>query len=270
MRHSVKKGLSYLLTSAVLGIGSLGVLSSEGCGPILIQDYRTVTLAPIFPVYQLNKELEGKAYVLMAESGIGSESYRKAVSDSLAIIFQKKYPSKLEVYSYTDFSNILSSREWVEEIGGLDGQKQKITHNGIALYREMQQQHQDNATFNPNHLVELNKLIGADYIIQPSLISFNRQDKERFDLNLFLDIKFLRTKATEVKASFEIWDTITGFKIFDAGMEQVISQEAVKEQSPSLEESLEKGFEGIIEEMPGVKPEEKEEEKNKWYHLWLF
>ncbi|MHC4324754.1 MAG: hypothetical protein ACYSUX_10820, partial [Planctomycetota bacterium] len=66
-------------------------LSFAGCSGTLEQRAQTVRISPVSDQYKLSERLEGKTYILLAETSTGKEQHRTEVSDSLARSLKKGY-----------------------------------------------------------------------------------------------------------------------------------------------------------------------------------
>ena len=130
-RFSFKPFFSVVLLSAI----SLSLL---GCSGALEQEAQTVRVSPVSNEYKLDQKLEGKIYILLAETSTGQEQHRSTVSDSLARALTENWKEldhekdlidipfldfdndshirpvcseKLEVLSFTDLVNKLNEKE---------------------------------------------------------------------------------------------------------------------------------------------------------------
>ena len=88
-----KRNIKPVLQVAVL---SVFFLSLTGCSGSFEQRAQTVKISPVSDQYKLNERLEGKTYILLAETSTGKEQYRTEVSDSLARALKKGYEKDYE------------------------------------------------------------------------------------------------------------------------------------------------------------------------------
>jgi hypothetical protein len=230
-----------------------------GCKGTLEQEAQTVRISPVSKEYKLAQKLHGKTYVLIAETSTGQEQHRYAVSDSLARAMKtggKCEPNvedgafipfigdnKLqvagicdeghEVLSFTDFSN-------------------KLNEKGLCHhYAEMKRFYQKNGMFRKSDLDLLANEIGADYLILPCLLDVKRWSTGRVSVG---GVKFLHTQIASGMLGLEIWDTRAGRKVFSATSDVTIASEKIREAPVSIEDAFERGWLGIMSQLPGQVP----------------
>ncbi|MFC1792421.1 hypothetical protein ACFL3Q_02400 [Planctomycetota bacterium] len=250
-KNSFKPVLQVVLLSVVS-------LSFAGCSGTFEQRAQTVRIAPVSDQYKLAKRLEGKTYILLAQSSRGKEQHRTKVSDSLARAlekgFKKDYKNsksgitfsimgigndnegenirnrRLEVLSFTDLINNLNEK-------------------GICQrHAEMRKFYHENGMFRKSDLEFLAKEIGADYLVLPCLIDIQRWQKGRFSVG---GVKFLNTQIINGILGMEIWDTRSGNKVFSATSDVTLANERIKEEPITLESAFESAWNGIMKELPG-------------------
>jgi hypothetical protein len=250
-RHSFKPVLLVTLFSVVS-------LLFAGCSGTLEQRAQTVKISPVSNEYKLVERLEGKAYILLAQTTRGQEQHRTDVSDSLARALEKGYqkdyenskseisfsilgisnerdaetiPNKrLEVLSFTDLANKLNEKNICQEHAEM-----------IKFYR-------DNGMFRKSDLEFLAKEIGADYLILPCLIDIERWSQGRLSV---MGVKFLNTHIINGILAMEIWDTRSGCKVFSATTDVTLANEKIKEEPISMDEAFDSAWLGIMKELPG-------------------
>jgi len=229
-------------------------LSLCGCSTRLQQQAQTVRVSPVSEEYKLNTKLEGKTYILLAETSTGQEQHRYSVSDSLARALKEDlhYSTEsvtftlldfgnkpeidcnvptdgLEVLSFTDLTNILNEK----------GLCQK--------HAEMKKFYQENGMFRKSDLEFMANEIGADYIILPCLLDIRRWSSGRLSV---VGVKLFNTQIASGMLSMEIWDTRKGHKVFSATSDVTIANESIKEKPISMEEAFERAWLGIMRELP--------------------
>ena len=229
-------------------------LSLCGCSTTLEQQAQTVRVSPVSEEYKLNQRLEGKTYVLLAETSTGQEQHRYSVSDSLARALKEdlhysadpvtftlldfgnkpeidcNIPTDgLEVLSFTDLTNILNEK-------GL-----------CQRHAEMKKFYQENGMFKKSDLEFMANEIGADYLILPCLLDVKRWSNGRLSV---VGVKFLHTQIVSSMLGMEIWDTRKGRKVFSATSDVTLANESIKESPISMEEAFERAWLGIIKELP--------------------
>ena len=245
----------------ILQVAFLSVvsLSFAGCSGTLEQRSQTVKISPVSDQYKLAERLEGKTYILLAETSTGKEQYRTEVSDSLARALKKGYQKdyensrseltfsilgigkadnvvenvpnkKLEVLSFTDLAN-------------------KLNEKGLCQnHAEMRKFYDENGMFRKSDLESLAKEIGADYLILPCLLNINRWSQGR--LSVF-GVKFLNTQIVSGQLGMEIWNARSGDKVFSASSDVTLANEKIKEEPIAMEQAFESAWMGIMKELPG-------------------
>jgi hypothetical protein len=251
-KHSFKS----ILQVAFLSVVSL---SFAGCSGTLEQRAQTVKISPVSDQYKLADRLEGKTYILLAETSTGKEQYRTEVSDSLARALKKGYQKdyensrseltfsilgigkednvienipnkKLEVLSFTDLAN-------------------KLNEKGLCQrHAEMRKFYDENGMFRKSDLEFLAKEIEADYLILPCLLNIDRWSQGRLSV---MGVKFLNTQIVSGQLGMEIWNARSGEKVFSASSDVTLANERVKEEPIEMEEAFESAWMGIMKELPG-------------------
>ena len=252
-KHSFKPILHVVMVSVVC-------LSFAGCSGTFEQRAQTVKVSPVSDEYKLTERLEGKTYILLAETSTGKEQHRTEVSDSLARALKKGYvkdyeTSKSELtFSFLGFSNDSDS-----EIESIPNRKlevlsftdlvNRLNEKGICQqHAEMRKFYEENGMFRKSDLEFLAKEIGADYIILPCLLDIDRWSTGRLSV---ASVKFLNTHIVSGMLGMEIWDTRKGNKVFSASSDVTLAKEKIKEEPISLEEAFESAWFGIMKELPG-------------------
>jgi hypothetical protein len=253
-RHTKKAVFSVVLLTAV----SVSVL---GCSGALEQETQTVRVSPVSEEYKLTHPLEGRTYILLAETSTGQEQHRSTVSDSLARALRENWKelqdekglidlpflsfdnksyagavcsNRLEVLSFTDLANKLNEKDLCQK------------------HAEMMRFYEENGMFRRSDLQFLAGEIGADYIVLPCLLDIKRWSQGR--LSVF-GTKFLNTQIVSGMLAMEIWDTKTGRKVFSATSDITMASEKIAEEPMSMEEAFQKAWFGIMKELPGQAPE---------------
>lgn len=243
-----------------LVVFSMVSLSLVGCKATLEQEAQTVRVSPVSKQYKLAQRLNGKTYVLIAETSTGQEQHRYAVSDSLARAMRtggKCEPNvengislpfigpdnkvqvagvcdtTHEVLSFTDFTNKLNEKD--------------LCHH----YAQMKRFYQENGLFRKSDLDILASEIGADYLILPCLLDVRRWSTGRVSVG---GVKFLHTQIASGMLGLEIWDTRAGRKVFSATSDVTIASEKIREEPVSIEDAFERGWLGIMSQLPGQSP----------------
>jgi hypothetical protein len=233
-------------------------LSFAGCSGTLEQRAQTVRIAPVSDQYKLSERLEGKTYILLAETSTGKEQHRTEVSDSLARSLKKGYlrnyeSSKSELtISFLGFGN----KEDLEnvpnkklEVLSFTDLANKLNEKGLCeKHADMRKFYQENSMFRKSDLEFMANEIGADYIVLPCLLNIDRWSKGRLSV---VGIKFLNTQIVSGMLGMEIWDTRTGRKVFSATSDVTLANERIKEEPIALEAAFESAWTGIMKELPG-------------------
>ncbi|MEA3224413.1 MAG: hypothetical protein U9Q07_00565 [Planctomycetota bacterium] len=248
-----------VLAFVMLSVVSVSLL---GCSGSLAQQSQTARVAPVSEQYKLDERLQGKAYILLAETSTGQEQHRYAVSDSLALAlsgsFEPQEDTKgrvnlaflgfdgnsfdasdissegLDVLSFTDLTNMLNEKDLCQR------------------HAEMKKFYQQNGMFKRADLEFLASEIGADYIILPCLLDVKRWSKGRFSVG---GVRFLQTQVVSGMLGMEVWNTRTGRKVFSATSDVTLATEKIKEEPMSMEDAFTRAWYGIMKELPGQFPE---------------
>jgi hypothetical protein len=244
-------------TVVLLGGVSLSLL---GCSRALEQESQTVRVSPVSEEYKLTHRLEGRIYILLAETSTGQEQHRSTVSDSLARALRENWKELqkekghidlpfldfdnkssagtvcsdgLEVLSFTDLANKLNEKDLCQR------------------HADMMKFYQENGMFRKSDLQFLASEIGADYLVLPCLLDIKRWSTGR--LSVF-GTKFLNTQIVSGMLGMEIWDTKTGRRVFSATSDITMASEKIKEEPMSMEEAFQKAWFGIMRQLPGHSP----------------
>jgi hypothetical protein len=226
-----------------------------------------VRISPVSEKYRLDERLQGKIYILLAETSTGQEQHRNAVSDSLARALEESSNTDdsaervsvannnkrrvdlsflgfngnnvepatlcgdgLEVLSFTDLTN-------------------KLNEKDLAFrHAEMKRFYQQNGMFRRSDLEFLATEIGADYIVLPCLLDVKRWSKGRFSVG---GVRFLQTQVVSGMLGLEIWNTRTGRKVFSATSDVTPATEKIREEPLSMEDAFTRAWYGIMKELPG-------------------
>jgi hypothetical protein len=248
--HSFKPVLLVTLFSAVS-------LSFVGCSGTLEQKAQTVKISPVSDEYKLVERLEGKTYILLAQTSKGQEQHRSEVSDSLARTLKKGYQKDYEnsksmiTFSFmgigngNDAENIPNKRLEVLSFTDLAN---KLNEKGISQkYAEMRRFYGENGMFRKSDLEFLARELGADYLILPCLIDVERWSQGRLSV---AGVKFLNTHIINGILAMEIWDARSGRKVFSATTDVTLANERIKEKPICMDEAFESAWLGIMKELP--------------------
>jgi hypothetical protein len=249
--HSFKPILQIVFLSVVS-------LSFAGCSGTLEQRAQTVKISPVSDAYKLTSRLEGKTYVLLAETSTGKEQYRTEVSDSLARALEKGYQKDYEnskselTFSILGFGN----EDEVEnvpnrklEVLSFTDLANKLNEKGLCQnHAEMRKFYEENGMFRKSDLEFLAKEIGADYLILPCLLNINRWSQGRLSV---MGVKFLNTQIVSGQLGMEIWNARSGNKVFSASSDVTLANERIKEEPIAMEQAFESAWMGIMKELPG-------------------
>jgi hypothetical protein len=250
-KQSFKRVLQVVLLSVVS-------LSFAGCSGTLEQRAQTIEISPVSDEYKLVERLEGKTYILLAETSTGKEQYRTEVSDSLARTLKKGYQKDFEnSKSEITFSILGLTNEQDEknipnkrlEVLSFTDLANKLNEKGICQqHAEMRKFYEENGMFRKTDLEFLASEIGADYLILPCLLRIDRWSQGRLSLG---GVKFLNTQITSGQLGLEIWNARTGHKVFSASSDVTLANEKIKEEPISMEAAFESAWFGIMKELPG-------------------
>ena len=233
-------------------------LSFAGCSGTFEQRAQTVKISPVSDKYKLVDRLEGKTFILLAETSTGKEQYRTEVSDSLARTLKKGFQKDYETsksgitFSFLGFGNGGSKENFPNkrlEVLSFTDLANKLNEKGICQqHAEMRKFYEENGMFRKSDLEFLAKEIGADYLILPCLLNIDRWSQGRLSV---VGVKFLQTQIISGMLGMEIWDARSGHKVFSASSDVTLANERIKEKPISMEEAFESAWLGIIKELPG-------------------
>ena len=244
-------------------------LTFAGCSGTFEQRAQTVKVSPVSEEYKLIERLQGKTYILLAQTSTGQEQHRTEVSDSLARALNKGYvkdyeTSKSELtFSFLGFSNgndaehqSIPNREL--EVLSFTDLANKLNEKGVCQqHAEMRKFYEENGMFRKSDLEFMAKEIGADYIVLPCLLDVRRWSTGRLSV---ASVKLLNTHIVSGMLGMEIWDTRKGNKVFSASSDVTLAKERIKEEPIAMEEAFESAWLGIMKELPGY-PALAEEQK---------
>ncbi|UCG81678.1 MAG: hypothetical protein JSV60_05215 [Desulfobacterales bacterium] len=255
-RFSFKPVIKLVLLSVVS-------LSLVGCSGTLEQQAQTVRISPISEEYKLTERLEGKTYILLAETSTGQEQHRYAVSDSLARVLKESGKGSNNKKGISSFVNLaflgfngMSKMEGISseglEVLSFTDLTNKLNEKDLCQrHADMKEFYQQNGMFRKSDLEFLAKEIGADYLVLPCLLDIQRWSKGRFSVG---GVKFLSTHIVSGMLGMEIWDARTGRKVFSATSDVTLASEKIKEEPMSMEEAFQKAWYGIMKEIPKQSP----------------
>jgi hypothetical protein len=243
-----------LLTIVLLGAVSL---SLSGCGHALEQESQTVRVSPVSDEYKLAQRLEGRVYILLAETSTGQEQHRSTVSDSLARALRENWKELQREKGHIELPFLGSDSKLYEQVICSDGLEvlsftdliNRLNEKDLCQrHAEMMKFYQENGMFRKSDLQFLAGEIGADYIVLPCLLDIKRWSNGR--LSVF-GTKFLNTHIVSGMMGMEIWDTRSGRKVFSATSDITMASEKIKEEPMSMEEAFQKAWFGIMRQVPG-------------------
>jgi len=239
-------------------------VSFLGCSGTLAQHTQSVRISPVSEEYKLSERLQGRTYILLAETSTGQEQHRYSVSDSLARVLREsdentnklKHRKSIVPLSFLGFNGMSRIEDIPNE--GLDvfsftDLTNKLNEKNLCQrHSEMKKFYQENGMFRKSDLDFLANEIGADYIVLPCLLDVQRWSKGRFSV---AGVRFLQTQVVSGMLGLEIWNTRSGQKVFSATSDVTIASEKIKEEPMSMEEAFDIAWYGIIKELPGYSPE---------------
>jgi len=251
-KHSFKPIFKIVLLSVIS-------MSVFGCSGTLEQQAQTVRVSPVSEEYKLTERIEGRTYILLAETRTGQEQHRSDVSDSLARALKKGYERGYEnsksslTIQFLGFGNKLHDAESIPnerlEVLSFTDLANKLNEKGICQrHAEMRKFYRENGMFRKSDLEFLAKEIGADYLILPCLLDIKRWSQGRLSV---VGMKFLQTQIVSGMLGMEIWDTRSGHKVFSATSDVTLANERIKEEPIAMEEAFESAWLGIMKELPG-------------------
>jgi hypothetical protein len=175
-----KLSLTPVFTLVLLSAVSLSLL---GCSGTLEQQAQTVRISPISEEYKLTERLEGKTYILLAETSTGQEQHRYAVSDSLArvlkegdkVLNDKKDRKSFVNLAFLGFNGISKmegvSSEGLEVLSFTDFTNRLNEKDLCQRHAEMKKFYQQKGMFRKSDLEFLAKEMGAEYLVLSSALT---------------------------------------------------------------------------------------------------
>lgn len=250
-KNSFKPVLQVVLLSVVS-------LSFAGCSGTLEQQAQTVRVSPVSDEYRLTERIEGRTYILLAETSTGREQHRSEVSDSLARALKKGYEKGYKnsksslTFTFMGLGNKQDSEKIANErleVLSFTDLINKLNEKGISQqHAEMRKFYRENGMFRKSDLDFLAKEIGADYLVLPCLLDIRRWSQGRLSV---AGVKFLQTQIVSGILAMEIWDTRSGHKVFSATSDVTLANERIKEEPIAMEDAFESAWLGIMKELPG-------------------
>ena len=258
-----KLSLQPVLKLVILSVVSLSLV---GCSGSLEQQAQTVRISPVSDEYKLAEKLEGKTYILLAETSTGQEQHRNAVSDSLARVLKESDESDESLNDTNDkkegngFVNLaFLGFNGMSEIGDVSSEElevlsftdlaNKLNEKDLCQkYAQMRKYYRENGMFRKSDLEFMANDIGADYLVLPCLLDIRRWSKGRFSVG---GVRFLHTQIVSGMLGMEIWDAKMGRKVFSAISDVTLASEKIKEEPICMEEAFKRAWFGIMKELPG-------------------
>jgi hypothetical protein len=252
-----KKRFKPVLQVVMLSVISL---SFAGCSGTFEQRAQTVKVSPVSDEYKLTERLEGKTYILLAQTSTGQEQHRTEVSDSLARALEKGYVKDYaNSKSELTFSILGLNNDHDSELQNIPNRRlevlsftdlaNKLNESGVSeRHAAMRKFYEENGMFRKSDLEFMAKEIGADYIVLPCLLDVRRWSTGRLSV---ASVKLLNTHIVSGMLGMEIWDTRKGIKVFSASSDVTLAKEKIKEEPIAMEEAFESAWLGIMKELPG-------------------
>jgi hypothetical protein len=252
-----KKRFKPVLQVVMLSVISL---SFAGCSGTFEQRAQTVKVSPVSDEYKLTERLEGKTYILLAQTSTGQEQHRTEVSDSLARALEKGYVKDYaNSKSELTFSILGLNNDHDSELQNIPNRRlevlsftdlaNKLNESGVSeRHAAMRKFYEENGMFRKSDLEFMAKEIGADYIVLPCLLDVRRWSTGRLSV---ASVKLLNTHIVSGMLGMEIWDTRKGTKVFSASSDVTLAKEKIKEEPIAMEEAFESAWLGIMKELPG-------------------
>jgi len=248
--------LSFRPVLAIVLLGAVS-LSLSGCGHALEQESQRVRVSPVSDEYKLAHRLEGRVYILLAETSTGQEQHRSTVSDSLARALRENWKELQKEKGLIELPFLASENKLYQEAMSNEGLEvlsftdliNRLNEKDLCQkHSEMMKFYQENGMFKKSDLQFLANEIGADYIVLPCLLDVKRWSNSR--LSVF-GTKFLNTHIVSGMLGMEIWDTRSGRKVFSATSDITMASEKIREEPMSMEEAFQKAWFGIMRQVPG-------------------
>ena len=124
----------------------------------------------------------------------------------------------------------------------------QINQQGLATeYAQMRVDAEQSQILNRESLKKLGTAIGARYVFQPRLASFNQIMTDRWTFPV-VGVLFLQTRSSNLRISLQLWDTKTGELLWSSIAEGTMESEAASRSLVYLEDAARVALGSIVED----------------------
>ncbi|MFQ5642605.1 MAG: hypothetical protein ACE5FQ_02785 [Thiogranum sp.] len=125
-----------------------------------------------------------------------------------------------------------------------------VNQAGLAdEYKQMYVDYSDTGIFKKNSLHRVGKVIGARYLAQLKLSSFNQNSKGRFS---FLGLRVLQTKAANIRLFLQIWNSDSGAIVWEGAEEMNYAWDTSSEKPVTFQLIVEEIARNLVNKLPGT------------------
>ena len=123
-----------------------------------------------------------------------------------------------------------------------------VNQAGLAdEYKQMYVDYSDTGIFKKNSLHKVGEVIGARYLVQLKLSSFNQNSKGRFSL---LGLRLFQTKEANIRLFFQIWNSDTGAIVWEGAEEMNYAWDSSSEKPVTFQLIVEEIARNLISKLP--------------------
>jgi hypothetical protein len=123
-----------------------------------------------------------------------------------------------------------------------------VNQAGLAdEYKQMYVDYSDTGIFEKNSLRKVGEVIGARYLAQLKLSSFNQNSKGRFNL---LGLRLFQTKEANIRLFFQIWNSETGAIVWEGAEEMNYAWDTSSEKPVTFQLIVEEIARNIVSKLP--------------------
>ncbi|HHH44223.1 MAG TPA: hypothetical protein ENK49_08800 [Gammaproteobacteria bacterium] len=125
-----------------------------------------------------------------------------------------------------------------------------VNRAGLAdEYKQMYVDYSDTGIFKKDALHRVGEVIGARYLAQLKLSSFNQNSRGRFS---FLGLRLMQTKAANIRLFLQIWDSDSGAIVWEGAEEMNYAWDTSSEKPVTFQLIVEEIARNLVNKLPGA------------------
>ena len=125
-----------------------------------------------------------------------------------------------------------------------------VNQAGLAdEYKQMYVDYSDTGIFKKNSLQRVGDVIGARYLAQLKLSSFNQNSRGRFN---FLGLRLMQTKTANIRLFLQIWDSDSGAIVWEGAEEMNYAWDTASEKPVTFQLIVEEIARNLVNKLPGA------------------